>query len=114
MVVGAAHTVVHSVFQAARKVVKTHAHAHLQEHVDDAGVLAHRAVANGAHLAVGQYLSDGILGCCALLAFIRTGQVLDVVGRMVIADVLQGGSYRFNEIGLFDLSHCVWGGVRKT
>jgi hypothetical protein len=43
----------------------------------------------GAHLAVGQDLRDRVLGGGALLALVGAGQVGDVVGGVVVADVLQ-------------------------
>jgi hypothetical protein len=70
VVVAAAHAFVDGVFQAAGEAVEAHVHAHLQEHVDDAGVLADRALAGRAHLAVGQDLRDRVLGRRALLALV--------------------------------------------
>jgi hypothetical protein len=103
VVVATAHAFVDGIVQAARKAFPAHLHAHFQEHVDDAGVLADRAVTGGAHLAVGQDLCNGVLGGRALFALISTGQVGDVVGRVVVADVLQCGSNRFDEVVLSDL-----------
>ena len=102
LVVATAHTFVDGVFQAAGETVELHVHAHFQEHVDDAGVLANRAVPDGAHLAVGQDLCNGVLGGRALLAGIGAGQVRNEVGGVVVADVLQGGGDRFNQVVLFD------------
>ena len=102
VVVAAAHAFVDGVVQAAGEAVPAHVHADFEEHVDDAGVLADRAVAGGAHLAVGQDLRDRVLGGRALLALVGARQVGDVVGRVVVADVLQGGGDGFDEVGLFD------------
>ena len=104
VVVTAANTFVDGVFQTACEVLKLHVHADLQEHIDDAGVLANGAVANGAHFAVGQNLRDGVFGRRALLAVIRTGQMRNEIGRVVVADVLQCGCNRFNQVFLFDQS----------
>ena len=98
--VAPAHAFVDGVFQAlvSGETFKTHVHADFQEDVHDAGVLANRAVAKGGHFGVGQNLRHGIFGGSALLALIGTGQVLDVVGRVVVADVLQGSCNRFNQV----------------
>ena len=84
------------------KAVKTHVHADFQEHVDDAGVLADRAVAGGAHAAVGQNLGNRVFGGWAFLGLIGARQVGDVVCGVVVADVLQGTGNGFDEVGLFD------------
>ena len=102
VVVALAHAFVDGVVQAAGEAFPAHVHADLEEHVDDAGVLADRAVAGGAHLAVGQDLRDRVLGRRALLALVGARQVGDVVGRVVVADVLQGGGDGFNQVGLAD------------
>src|SRR3546814_8878176 len=49
MVVGAAHALVHHLLHAQGRIVPAHVHADLQEHGDDAGVLADRPMAFGAH-----------------------------------------------------------------
>jgi hypothetical protein len=103
VVVAAAHAFVDGVVQAAGKAFPAHVHAHLQEHVDDAGVLADRALAGGAHLAVGEDLRDRVLGRRALLALVGAGQVGDVVGGVVVADVLQRGGDGFDQVGLLDV-----------
>src|SRR5690606_8715678 len=102
VVVATAHAFVDGVFQAAGETFPAHVHAHFQEHVDDAGVLADGALAGGAHLAVGQDLGDRILGRGALLALIGAGQVGDVVGGVVVADVLERGGDGFDQVGLAD------------
>jgi hypothetical protein len=53
-----------------------------------------------AHLAVGQDLRNRVLGGRALLALVGAGQVGDVVGRVVVADVLQRGGDGFDQVGL--------------
>ena len=54
---------------------EAHVHADLQEDVDDAGVLADRAVALGAHARVGQDLRDGVLGGRRLFALVGAAKV---------------------------------------
>ena len=103
VVVAAAHAFVDGVVQAAGEAFPAHVHADLQEHVDDAGVLADRPVAGRAHLAVGQDLRDRVLGRRALLALVGARQVGDVVGRVVVADVLQRGGDGFDQVGLLDV-----------
>mgnify|MGYP003329606331 CR=1 FL=1 len=60
VVVAATHTLIDGVFQAAAEPFQTHVHADFDEDVDDAGVLANGAMAQGAHLAVGENLSDRV------------------------------------------------------
>jgi hypothetical protein len=69
-----------------------------EEDVDDAGVLADRPLALGAHARVGQDLRDGVLGRRALLALVGARQVGDVVGRVVVADVLQRGGDALDQV----------------
>src|SRR5690606_18916746 len=88
-VVGAAHALVDHVLHAHGRVVPAHVHADLQEHGDDAGVLADRAVAFGAHARVDQDLRHRVLGRGRFLALPGGGEVADVVDRVVVADVLQ-------------------------
>ncbi len=105
VVVGAAHTFVDGVVQAAGKAFEAHAHAHFQKHIHDAGVLANRAVPCGAHLAVGQDLRNGVFGGGALFAFVSTGQMGDVVSGVVVADVLQGSGNGLDQVTLGDGGH---------
>jgi hypothetical protein len=97
-VVRAAHAFVDGVGDEPAEAFEAHAHADLQEHVDDAGVLADRALAFGAHARVGQDLRDRVLGGRALLGLVGARQVLDVVGRVVVADVLQRGGDGFDQV----------------
>ena len=60
------------------------------------------AVAFGAHARVGQDLRDRVLGRRAGFAFVGARQVRDVVGRVVVADVLQRGGDAFDQVGLAD------------
>ncbi|MPM91876.1 hypothetical protein SDC9_139010 [bioreactor metagenome] len=102
VVVATAHAFVDGVFQTGGEAFPLHVHTYLQEHVDDAGVLADRAVARGAHLGVGEDLRHRILGRRALLALIGTGQMLDVVSGVVVADVLEGTCDRIDQVLLAD------------
>ena len=67
-------------------------------------------MARRAHLAVGQDLCNRVFGRGALLAGIGTGQMRDVVGWVVVADVLQGSGDGFNQIVLADSGHGVESG----
>ena len=60
VVVGPAHAFIDDVLQAARRS-QAAVLTPLDEHVDDAGVLADRPVALGAHAAVGEDLRDRVL-----------------------------------------------------
>ena len=102
MQVAAAHAFVDGVLQAAGEAIEPAVHADLEEHVDDAGVLADGAMPHRAHLAVGEDLRDRVLGRGAALALVRAGEVGDVVRRMVVADVLQRRGDRLDEVGLLD------------
>ena len=66
MVVGAAHAFVDHVGETHRRI-PLHIHADLDEHRDDAGVLADRPMTFGAHARIHQNLFDRILGRRALL-----------------------------------------------
>ena len=101
--VAAAHAFVDGVFKAAGKTRQANIHAELDEDVDDAGVLADRPVAGGAHLGVGEDLRNGVFGCRALLALIGACQVCNEIGRVVVADELQSCSHRFDQVFLLDV-----------
>ena len=105
MVVGAAYALVDGIVQTAGEFTPAHVHADFEKDVDDAGILADRTVPDGAHLAIGQDLCDGVLGCRALLAFVGAGQMGNVVGWVVIADVLQGGGNGFDQVRLANGAH---------
>src|SRR5690606_19109632 len=66
------------------------------------GVLADRPMAGGAHAAVGEDLRDRVPGGRALLALVGAREVGDVVGRVVVADVLQRGGDGFDQVVLAD------------
>jgi hypothetical protein len=79
--------------------------APFDEDVDDAGVLADRAVAFGAHAAVGQDLGDRILRRRALFGFIGFAQRADIIHRVIVADELQGIGDAVDQVLLADGHH---------
>ncbi|MCY1529424.1 hypothetical protein D9M68_645680 [compost metagenome] len=99
--VAAAHAFVTELLQRALGV-EAHVHADLQEHVDDTGVLAQRALAFRAHARVGQDLGHRIARGRAFLALVGAGEVADVVHRMVVADELDPVGDRLDEVFFFD------------
>jgi hypothetical protein len=62
-------------------------------------------VAFGAHAAVGEDLRDGVLRRGALFELIGAAERLDVVERMVVADVLQRIRNALDQVFLFDDGH---------
>ena len=87
-----------------------HVHADLEEHQRDAGILADRAVALGAHPRVDQNLRDGVLGGRAFLALVGLRQRLDVIDRMVVADVLEGVGDALDKVFLANGGHGISNG----
>src|SRR3546814_5824837 len=82
-----------------------HIHADLYKDSDDSGVLTDRSVTLGAHAAVGEDLSDRVLGGGALFGVIGRAQRTDIVHRVIIADVLQSIRYGCDHIVLPDRRH---------
>jgi hypothetical protein len=80
-------------------------HANLDKDHADPRVLADRAMAFGGHAGVSQDLGDGILGGGAFFTVIGFTEGLDVVERMVVADVLESISDGLNQVFLFDGGH---------
>jgi hypothetical protein len=95
------------------ETLEAHVHADLQEDVDDAGVLADRPVALGAHLRIGEDLGDRVLGGRPLLELVGAGEVGDVVGGVVVRDVLQRRGDAVDEIGVADRGGHGSAGARK-
>jgi hypothetical protein len=93
--------------------IPMHVHADLEEHQRDAGILADRAVALGAHPRVDQNLRDGVLGGRAFLALVGLRQRLDVIDGMVVADVLEGVGDALDEIFLANGGHDISNGARN-
>src|SRR6266704_834682 len=85
--------------------MKARVHPDLEKHVDDAGVLADRAVTLGAHARVGEDLRDRVLRRGRALALVGAREVPDVVARMVVADVLERVGDALNEVFLPDRGH---------
>src|SRR5690606_30068474 len=63
------------------------------------------AMTLGAEPGVGEDLRDGIARGGALFRLVGARQVLDVVGRVVVADELQAGGHRFDEVVGLDDGH---------
>ncbi len=107
--IGAAHAFVDHLLKVkglfAGGRFKAHIHAHFDEDVDDAGVLADGAVALGAHAAVDENLRHGVFGGVRLLALVGLGEARDVVDWVVVADVLQRARNAGDEIFLADDGH---------
>jgi hypothetical protein len=57
----------------------------------------------GAHARIDQDLRDGVLGRRRLLALVGGGEVLDVIDRVVVADVLQGIGDGLDQVFLLDM-----------
>src|SRR5581483_818939 len=85
--VGAAHALVDRLLEIVE--VQAHPGADLQEHVDDAGVLADRAMAFRAHPRIGEDLRDRVLRRRRLLALVGAAERADVIGGVVIRNKLQ-------------------------
>jgi hypothetical protein len=62
-------------------------------------------MAFGRHPRVGQDLGDGILGGGGFLALIGFAQRLDVIERVVVADVLEGIGDGLDQVFLLDGGH---------
>ncbi len=74
-------------------------------HIDDAGILADRAVALGTHPAVGQDLRDRVLGGRTLFSIVGLTQRADVIHWMIVADILQRIGHAFDKIRFTDCHH---------
>ena len=102
--IGAAHAFVDHGRKIERRL-PAHAHAHLDEHHHDAGVLADRPMSFGAHARVGENLRDGIARRRALLDVVGTAHGADEIGRVIVGDVLQGVRNARNHIGFANHGH---------
>ena len=105
MQVRAPHAFVDHVADAHRDALPLHVHADFHEGDDDAGVLADRALAFGAHARVGEDLRDRVLGGGRLLRRVGLAERLDVVDRVVVGDVLQRVGDARDEVRLLDRGH---------
>ena len=108
VVVGAAHAFIDDVLQGAGRI-EAAVLAPFDEHIDDAGVLADRAVPFGAHPAVGQDLRDRVLRRRALFRLVGIAQRADIIHRVVIADELQRVGDAVDQIVLADGHHRPFG-----
>jgi hypothetical protein len=96
------HAFIDDLLQRSAGVVKPAIHTPFDEDVDDAGILADRAVPLGAHPAVGQDLRDRILGGGALLGLIRFAERTDIIHRVIERDELQRVGHALDQIGFAD------------
>ena len=106
--VGAADAFVDHLLDAHRRVRPGDLHADLDEDHADAGILADRAMAFGGHPRIGQDLRDGVLGGGAFFAVIGFTERLDVIERVVVADVLEGVGDGLDQVFLFDGGHVLF------
>jgi Fumarate hydratase (Fumerase) len=104
MPVGPAHALVGELGEAQARV-EAHVHPDLGEHVNDAGVLADRPAPLSAHSRVCEDLRDRILRRGRLFALPGATEMLDVVDRVVIRDVLQSVGDALDEFVLPDRGH---------
>jgi len=102
--VRAAHPFVDHLLDAHRRV-PLHVHADLEEDDRDAGVLADRAMAFGAHARVRQDLRDGVLRRRVLLVLPGLAERLDEVEGVVITDELKGIRDGLNEVFFANHGH---------
>jgi hypothetical protein len=103
--VGATDAFVDHLLDAHRRIRPGDLHADLDEDHADPGVLADRAVAFRSHPRVGQNLCDGVLGSGGFLAVVGFTERLDVIERVVVADVLEGIGNGLDQVFLFDGGH---------
>jgi hypothetical protein len=104
MQVGAAHAFVDHVLKA-HAGLPAHVHADVDEHRDDAGVLADRSVALGAHARVDEDLRHGVACRLALLTLPGAVHGLDEIHRVVVGNELQRVSHAVDQVVLANDSH---------
>jgi len=104
MVVGAAHPLIDHILQTLPRF-EAALLPPFDEDIDDAGVLADRAVALCAHPAVGQDLRDRILRRRPLFRVIGFAQRLNVIHRMIVRYVLQRIRHGLDQIVFADNGH---------
>jgi hypothetical protein len=103
--IGTAHALVDDLLHRARGVIEAAIHAPFDKHVDDAGVLADRAMPFRAHAAVGEDLRDRVLRRRPLLRLVGLAQRADVIHRVIIADILERIGNALDQVGGFDDGH---------
>ena len=101
MGVGTAHAFVDHVIQR-HVALEFHIHTDVHEHGHNAGVLADRAMALGAHAGVNQNLGHGILGRLGLFLLVGLVHGLNEILRVVIGNELQRIGYAFDQVVLAD------------
>ncbi|MCY1172188.1 hypothetical protein D9M73_123190 [compost metagenome] len=104
-VVGTTHAFVDHVVQAHGGAIPAHVQADTDKHGDDAGVLADRAVAGGAHARVDQDLGDGVARSGRLFTQVGLMHGLDEVNGVVVRNELQGVGNALNQVVLLDHGH---------
>ncbi len=104
-VVGATHTFVDHVVDAHGRAVPAHVHAHADEHGDDAGILADRTMASGAHARVDQNLGNRVAGSRRFFTQVGLVHGLDEIDGVVVRDELQGIGDALNQVVLLDHGH---------
>ena len=102
--IGAPHAFVDHGLEIERRI-PAHAHAHLDEHHHDAGVLADGPVSLGAHARIGEYLRDGVAGRRALLHVVGTPHGANEIRRVIVGNVLQGIGNAGDHIGFANHAH---------
>ncbi len=107
MVVSATHTFVDHIGHA-HCGIPLHVHTDLNEHGNDTGILAERALTLCTHARVNQNLRHRILSGWVLLFQIGLMHALHKIDRMVVGDKLQRISNAVNQVVLANHAH---GGV---
>src|SRR5205823_14372155 len=102
--VRAAHAFVHHVLERTVEI-EAHAHANLEEDIDNARVLTDRSMAFRPQPGVGEDLRDGVLRRGRLLALVGAAERADVVGRVVVRGELQRVGDALDEVGAPDQGH---------
>ena len=99
-----AYAFVNHVFEGHVRI-PLHVHTNRDQHVDDAGVLANRSLANGAHARIYQHLSERSF-CGGRLFFLpRSAHGAYKIRRVVIRNELQCVGDALNQIILLDNGH---------
>ena len=104
MQVAPANALVDHLLQAHLRI-PAHFHAHFQEDIDNARVLADGTLAQSAHARVDQHLAQGRLGRRRFLLAVGFGHGADEIRRVVVGDVLQGIGDALNQMFLLNDGH---------
>jgi len=103
--ISAPHAFIDDILHRPAIIVQPALHAPFDEDVDDAGVLANRAMPLRAHAAVGQDLRNGVLGRRASLGLIGFAECADIIHRVIVTDELERVGHALDQIGGFDERH---------